>query len=214
MAGLGDRKFNLMEVLFGSGILPGILPGPLIPLQLYVDFDKSNNFFLLFFRWQLILWAVFFPFHRFLRHLLQVYLWGMEMVVIHRFNNYISANITLSRIRDAGIPAALLDEVTVTLDPILSNAIGGIKLAVRADFAEQAMEFLRLLEKERMATALCPKCGSQNIELVTKQAPGNMITAILTWFLGSYAIAPQKVYQCQNCGYECDNFPENTTSYN
>lgn len=138
----------------------------------------------------------------------------MELVVIRSFDNYISANIMLSRVRDAGIPAALLDELTVTIDPILSNAIGGIKLAVRADFVSRANEFLRLLEKERLATPQCPQCKSSQIELVAKQAPRNIFMVFLTWMLGSYAISPEKVYQCQQCGYESEKFPENISVYN
>lgn len=138
----------------------------------------------------------------------------MEMVVIRSYDNYIPAHIILSRLKDAGIPAVLLDEFTVTIDPILSNTIGGIKLAVRADYAKRAEEMLSEFDAERMATAQCPNCGSSKIEQVTKQAPGNILTAVLTWFLGNYAIAPERVYQCQNCGYESEEFPENLTAYN
>jgi len=138
----------------------------------------------------------------------------MELVVIRRFNNYISAHIILSRLQDEGVPAALLDEFTVTIDPILSNAIGGIKLAVRADYAQRAGEILNRFDAEKMEMAQCSNCGSSQIELVTKQAPKNILTAILTWMLGNYAIAPEKMYQCQNCGHETENFPENTTAYN
>lgn len=138
----------------------------------------------------------------------------MEMVVLRSFDNYISANIMLARLQDAGLPVSLQDEFTVTIDPILTNAIGGIKLIVRSDYAEKAQAFLDQIDAERLATAHCPKCGEFKIELVNKHAPTNVITALLTWLLGSYAIAPEKVYQCQHCKYESHNFPENTTPYN
>ena len=55
----------------------------------------------------------------------------MDIVTIRTFDNYFSANILLTRLRHAGIECYLKDEYTVTIDPLLSNAIGGIKLIVK-----------------------------------------------------------------------------------
>jgi hypothetical protein len=55
----------------------------------------------------------------------------MELVTIQSFDNFFSANIQLTRLRAVGIECYLKDEYTVTIDPLLSNAIGGIKLVVR-----------------------------------------------------------------------------------
>jgi hypothetical protein len=57
----------------------------------------------------------------------------MELVTVRTFNNYFSANIMLSKLKDGGIRCYLKDEFTVTVDPILSNAVGGIKLVVNKD---------------------------------------------------------------------------------
>lgn len=48
----------------------------------------------------------------------------MQPVIIRTFDNYFSANIILTRLQDSGIRCFLKDEYTVTIDPILSNAIG------------------------------------------------------------------------------------------
>ena len=138
----------------------------------------------------------------------------MQTVTLKSFDNNFSANILLTRLQAEGIPCFLKDEYTVTIDPILSNAIGGIKLDVAVEDAEKAMALLAVFDEAYLRSAECPKCHSNNIELVPKKDPGNMITAVLTWLFSSYAVAPEKVYQCQQCGYESTTLPENTTQYN
>lgn len=66
----------------------------------------------------------------------------MEYLVLQRFDNYIPAHIALGKLQAEFINCFLQDEYTVTVDPLLSNAIGGIKLMVAAPQAERAMEIL------------------------------------------------------------------------
>ena len=133
----------------------------------------------------------------------------MEMVTLRAFNNYFSANIMLSKLQEAGIDCYLVDENTATLYPVLLNAIGGIKLTVAAKDAEVAVKLVEEFEAAYLQTVKCPKCGGNHIELVSKPAATNYITAILTWLFSSYAVAPEKIYQCQDCHYESASLPEN-----
>lgn len=135
----------------------------------------------------------------------------MEMVTLKTFDNYFNANIILGRLQEAGIDCYLKDEYTVTIDPILSNAIGGIKLTVNIKDAEAAAKLLEAFEAEYLKTVKCPQCSGNNILLISKPGAGNFITAILTWFFASYAIAPENIYQCQDCRYESTTLPENYT---
>ena len=54
----------------------------------------------------------------------------------------------LQRLEQEGIKAYLQDEYTVTIDPILSNAIGGIKLMVYDHQAERALELINGFEEQ------------------------------------------------------------------
>lgn len=132
----------------------------------------------------------------------------MELVTVRTFNNYFSANIMLSKLRDGGIQCYLKDEFTVTVDPILANAVGGIKLVVNKDDAAEVFELLKHFDEAYRRNAVCPNCGSNNIELVPKRNPANMITAILSWLFSSYAVSAENVYLCSVCGYESDTLPE------
>lgn len=131
----------------------------------------------------------------------------MEMITIKTFDNYFNANIILGRLRDAGINCYLKDEYTVTIDPILSNAIGGIKLVVNEADLNAAQKLLDHFEEEYLKNVKCPSCAGNNITLISKPGAGNFITAILTWLFSSYAIAPDKIYQCQDCLYESETLP-------
>jgi predicted RNA-binding Zn-ribbon protein involved in translation (DUF1610 family) len=132
----------------------------------------------------------------------------MDFVTIRTFQNYFSAHILLGRFRDSGIDCFLKDEFTVTVDPILSNAVGGIKLIVKKEDEEEANLLLRQFDESYRQSAVCPKCGSKTIELVPKKTTANIATAILTWLFGSYAISAKNIYQCSSCGYESENLPE------
>jgi predicted RNA-binding Zn-ribbon protein involved in translation (DUF1610 family) len=132
----------------------------------------------------------------------------MELITVRTFNNSLSANLLLCKLRNGGVECYLKDEFTVTVDPILSNAIGGIKLVVNKNDAAEVFQLLELLDDEYRKNAVCPKCGSHNIELVPRRNPANMLTAILSWLFSSYAVSAENVYQCSACGYESYTLPE------
>jgi predicted RNA-binding Zn-ribbon protein involved in translation (DUF1610 family) len=139
----------------------------------------------------------------------------MDLVIIQTFDNYFSANIQLTRLRAAGIECYLKDEYVVTIDPFLSNAIGGIKLMVKKTEEYKVRKLIRELNASSDSQLLCPQCGSHKFILVPKRSPENMLAAITTWLLSSYAVSAENVYQCNACGFESDTLPEQESeSYN
>jgi hypothetical protein len=133
----------------------------------------------------------------------------MKFVPIWSYDNYVPAHLAMGRLQSEGIECWLKDENTVTIDPLLTNAVGGIKLMVEETRAKEALELLTQLQQEYKATKTCPNCKSNNIELVsTPRKPLTWLTAISSFFLGDYALSVEKVYHCFNCNRE---FPENAT---
>lgn len=64
-------------------------------------------------------------------------------VLLDTFNymhEYLTLKLTLE---SEGIETLLKDELTISIDPLLSNAIGGIKLFVRESDAERALAVYR-----------------------------------------------------------------------
>lgn len=137
------------------------------------------------------------------------------MVIIQTFDNSFNANIQLTRLRAAGIECYLKDEYTVTIDPLLSNAIGGIKLVVRKSEEYKVRRLLREMNASSDNRLLCPQCGSHKFILVPKRSTENLLTAITTWLFSAYAVSVENVYQCTDCGYESETLPEaEAESYN
>lgn len=66
----------------------------------------------------------------------------MQYVKLRSFDNYIPAHIALGKLQNESISCYLVDENTVTIDPFLSYAIGGIKLMVASNQAERALSIL------------------------------------------------------------------------
>lgn len=64
----------------------------------------------------------------------------MKYVELRIFNNYIDAHIVKGRLEAEGINCWLKDEhlSSIIVDPILTNAIAGIKLLVSENDAERA----------------------------------------------------------------------------
>jgi hypothetical protein len=77
------------------------------------------------------------------------------------------AQITKSKLEAEGIRVLLLDEKTIDSDPLISQAIGGVKLLVYNDDAEEALKIynrIRLYEKDNAGDAIvCPNCQSTKI---------------------------------------------------
>ena len=70
----------------------------------------------------------------------------MNFVEVRAYDNYIEAHLMLGRLRDEYINCHLLNENSVTIDPFLSNAIGGIKLMVAESQVERALEIIKETE--------------------------------------------------------------------
>ncbi len=127
----------------------------------------------------------------------------MKFIPIQVFDNYMEANIKMGMLKDAGIECWLKDEYMVTVDPILTNAIGGIKLVVHERDAQQAIRFINEMAGLKKVVYTCTNCRSVNVELVsTPRKAIHWLTAMTSFLMGNYAITVEKVFHCFNCGNE------------
>jgi hypothetical protein len=135
------------------------------------------------------------------------YLCPMEMQTLKTFDQYFSAHVLLGRLKAEGIRCGLKDEYTVTIDPLLSNAIGGIKLQVAAEDFSAATALLLLYEEEELANSLCAKCHKLGVSLLQKPAKEGMWIHILNKIFPGYNNTTLTVYQCNHCGFETKERP-------
>jgi DNA-directed RNA polymerase subunit RPC12/RpoP len=133
----------------------------------------------------------------------------MKFVMLRAYDHYVEAHLQLQRLEAEGIRAALQDEYTVSIDPVLSHAVGGIKIMVPESQWERARRLLEIWQEEYDRAVACPACGHQGLERVSAlKKPMNWITLLLTWLLGNYAVSSATVYRCVNCGQEWDELPD------
>ena len=127
----------------------------------------------------------------------------MNFVPVQHYQNYIDAHIAKGQLEESGIQCWLKDEHTVTTNPIWTNALGGIKLMVATHQLAEAQQLLQTIQKEKQLQLACSRCGSHNVEQVsTPRKASNWISAFVSFFMSSYAIAPDKVFHCFSCGFE------------
>ncbi len=136
------------------------------------------------------------------------------MQVVKTFDSYFSANLILNRLSHDGIRCTLLDEQTVTTDPLLNIAIGGIKLAVYEQDAKFAIEFLEAYEKQYILEATCIACNMQQFEKLLRPAPRDLQTKIIQFFNKDYQLAPEVIFRCANCFLETKTLPDTYAYYN
>ena len=74
------------------------------------------------------------------------------------------AYLAKTRLEASGINAAVRDDITVSLNWMLSNAIGGVKVDVEDEDFDQAREVLAL-PKVAAGLLRCPHCGSDEVRL-------------------------------------------------
>ena len=132
----------------------------------------------------------------------------MALVPVRSFDDYFRANLLLTRLHADGVECYLKDENTVTIDPLLSNAIGGIKLMVREEDYQQVLEVIRGYEEGVRKTATCIRCGAQEFTELPKKNLANAIAAAISLITSSYPIARETEFKCGRCGYTTDYLPE------
>jgi hypothetical protein len=71
----------------------------------------------------------------------------MRFLEVRSYDNYIDAHLVLAKLQAESVNCHLLNENSVTVDPFLSNAIGGIKLMVAEPQAERALELINEIEQ-------------------------------------------------------------------
>ncbi len=77
------------------------------------------------------------------------------------------AHVTKSKLDSEGIKTMLMDEKTIDSDPLISNAIGGVKLLVHNNDFEKAVKIyndIREYQKDKKGhDLLCLQCNSNRI---------------------------------------------------
>lgn len=127
----------------------------------------------------------------------------MKYVSIRAYDNYINANLELALLQEAGINCHIKDEFTVTIDPLLSPALGGMKLMVEEENAARALDILHESDLLYLQSVPCPKCKHPTLELITVTTKYNTwIGKIKSLLMNGQEEEIKQFYRCRNCGNE------------
>ena len=129
-----------------------------------------------------------------------------KLVTIRNFRDLPEALLAKGAIESIGIECYLADDNLVRLDWFISNFVGGIKLRVKPEDAEQALELLDqpilpgmyiegvgLYEQPH-----CPKCDSLDVSFQALNKP----VAYGTAWLGVPIPLQRNSWKCHACGEE------------
>jgi len=132
----------------------------------------------------------------------------MNFVQLRSYDNYLNANMQLSMLKEEGITCYIKDEYTITIDPLLSPAIGGMKLMVDELQVDRAEEILKSADREFLETVACPNCSQHALEIVveTKSASG-FFEKIKFMAINGQDKQVEKYYRCSSCGFRFDELP-------
>ncbi|MGB5498811.1 MAG: DUF2007 domain-containing protein [Maribacter sp.] len=114
---------------------------------------------------------------------------------IGSFDYPADVQIIKGKLESEGIPVFLKDENTINSDPLISFAIGGVKLQVYTKHKERALEIYNEVRAYAVDNEgnpiVCPNCKAKKSELYYQRKG---------IFLKLFPFFEKRKYKCLNCG--------------
>jgi hypothetical protein len=111
------------------------------------------------------------------------------------FEYVADVQIVKGKLESEGIPVFLRDENTLNSDPLISNAIGGVKLMVYAKDRERALEIYDEIRAYALDgngnPVICPNCKAARSEAYYNRKG---------LFYKLFPFFEKRKYKCLNCG--------------
>jgi len=125
-------------------------------------------------------------------------------VTIARFPYSTEAQIVKGRLEADGIEVFLRDNITIDTDPLVSQAIGGVKLKVLAKDEKEARAILKSIKAfaldDNGKAIKCPNCNKEHIELYSTITDLKSLIAFVIGFItGTLPFSTRYQYKCEDC---------------
>ena len=117
------------------------------------------------------------------------------------------AIIFKGKLESEGIEVFMRDNNTVDSNPLYSNAVGGVKLFVKNDDFDKATDIFSNISQysldDNEKLIKCPKCGAEQIDLVTSiKDLRSFLVFLFSFFLIAMPFYSKYKYKCDNCKFE------------
>ncbi len=128
---------------------------------------------------------------------------------IARFQYSSEAQIIKGRLEAEGIQVFLTDNLTIDTDPLVSNAIGGVKIKVLVRQAMEAQHILETINKYSLDdegnNISCPNCNSEQVQLFsTIKDAKSFFSFLFGVLIGTLPFYAKHKYRCDDCNSEFD----------
>lgn len=128
-----------------------------------------------------------------------------ETLTVFQYSS--EAQIIKGRLEAEGIQVFLADNLTIDTDPLISNAIGGVKLKVLSEDAKKAKQILRAIQKYSLNDegnfVKCPNCDNGHVQLFsTIKDFKSLLFYIFGFILGTLPFYTKYKYKCEDCDTE------------
>lgn len=135
----------------------------------------------------------------------------MALVEIANYTDPLDANILKARLDAEGISAYIANENHIQMNWLYSQALGGARVMVQAEDAEQAAELVEQLNNGDLAIAdddsdaypACPRCGG--LAFSYPQTTRRIAFASLFFLNIPLPFKRRERPVCDNCGYRLDS---------
>jgi hypothetical protein len=127
------------------------------------------------------------------------------LIGIYQYSS--EAIIFKGKLESEGITVYMHDNITIDTDPLISNAIGGVKLFVRQEEVEKAQGILSQVSNYSVDNdhqlICCPKCGQNKVLYLTSITSLKSLMSFLFGFiLNIFPFYIQYKYRCEACKFE------------
>ncbi|MEY4835828.1 MAG: hypothetical protein RI980_1943 [Bacteroidota bacterium] len=130
-----------------------------------------------------------------------------SLIEIANYQFSSEAYLFKGKLESEGIDVFLQNENTINTDPLLSTALGGVKLFVNSEDVLQSRQILEAIPEysldDKGELLTCPNCGSQKIFMTTTIKD---IKSFLAFIYGlitlSMPLFSKQKYKCENCNFE------------
>ncbi|QNF32716.1 DUF2007 domain-containing protein [Adhaeribacter swui] len=131
-----------------------------------------------------------------------------KLITIATFPDALKAQIMRGRLEAEGIPAFIADEHTITNQPFLYMAYGGVRLQVTEQDRDRALTVLNTSEAFAVENTpeyfpdQCPNCHSDKVKETTSAAKPSLLTFLRNALTARPSQPLVRRFTCQNCGYK------------
>ena len=128
-----------------------------------------------------------------------------QLVTLQRFRDLPDALFFASILDSAAVECFLADQHTIRMNWFLSNALGGVKLCVRREEAETALDLLLQSVPEKFDVdgvgeyeqPRCPECQSLDVSFRGRNKATDYTRALLGGSLPHH----RSTWECDSCGH-------------